>query len=294
MRKIWGKMTREQARARSERVLARIPFVPAPEPDLAAGETLPGNPENRRAKKGSRTTARARTAEPQKWGGMPEDEFKLFQHRVEIPWMLTRDSMELLGLNRDRYDRLKKNVEARGLLHVVGKVGAKYRLDGPTERGQLLAEELRLPFGNPGKGSVAHECIIFYTERSLNDYFERRQSGTPRMLRDGVSATMGNRQPDLTIISPAGHRIAMQACNQNAPAYEAVVLLELHQLALLDVSEADAVQAIMAVAVNKRHKAAIRKAVRNGNDGAMPPRLVLLDFDSMLEVNWDDVLESVH
>jgi hypothetical protein len=225
---------------------------------------------------------------------MPEPEFDLLRHRAELPWLLIRDSMGRLGLNRDRYDRLKRNIEARGLLHVVGKVGAKYRLDGPTERGKTLAEDLRLPIGSPGKGGVAHECILCYGERSLRDYFEQRQSGTPRMLRIGVSATMGNRQPDLTIIAASGHRFAMQACNRNDAAYEAAVLLELHQLAMLDSSQADALEVVVAVAVNKRHKAAIEKAVRDGNEGVMPSRVILLDFDSMLEVSWDDVFESVH
>jgi len=296
MRKIWGKVTRAQARSQSEGVLARIPFVPGPQLKRAPEETLLENMSGKasRGHKQHETDVEDDGEQTQQRGGLSQAEFELFRHRAATPWLLTRDSLSLLGLERNCYGRLRKNLEARGLLAMIGKVGAKYRLDGLTKRGMELAESLELRIGRPRKGNIVHEAIVRYCEQQLREYFECKQLGTPRMLRAGVSATTGNRQPDLTIIPTSGHRFVMQACNQNKAAYEASVLMELSKLALLDASQADAIDFVLAVTCHKKHKAAMEKAVRDTNGGVMPPRIVLLDFDSMLEANWDNVFESIH
>jgi hypothetical protein len=95
------------------------------------------------------------------------------------------------------------------------------------------------------------------------------------------------------MVLPGGGRIPIQACCGNQPAYEPEAMLRLHRLALLGPGDADKVDFVLAVCVNRRHKAAIERALQERNGGRMPDRVVLLDFDTVVDpkFDWASVLE---
>lgn len=142
-----------------------------------------------------------------------------------------------------------------------------------------------LKIGKTGKGSVVHESIIYYTEKSLKRYrpgfdFERV----------GVSSTLGV-QPDSLLLMPDGCRVPVQACYKNQPDYEAKRILDLHVLALLDRAEAKSVEFVLVIAVNKQHRGAIERAIKGQNKGKMPEKVILLDFDTVIAPGfaWEEV-----
>lgn len=143
-----------------------------------------------------------------------------------------------------------------------------------------------LKIGKPRKGSVPHEAIVYYTEKSLKRY--RPDFDFERV---GVSATLGGVQPDSLLIKPNGGRVPIQACHRNQPDYEAKRILELHGLALLDRADARSIEGVIAVAVNKQHRGAIERAIKGQNKGKMPEKVALLDFDLVVnpEFDWDEV-----
>ena len=144
-----------------------------------------------------------------------------------------------------------------------------------------------LPIAKPGKGSVVHESIVYYMQRSLSRY-----SAAFRFQRAGVSPTTGGVQPDLLLLLPSGGRIPIQACYGNQPAYEASALLQLHRLSQRGPGDADKVDFVLAVAASKHHKDAIERALKRENGGRMPGRVVLLDFDTVvLDFDWTTVFE---
>jgi hypothetical protein len=94
-------------------------------------------------------------------------------------------------------------------------------------------------------------------------------------------------RPDLLVITPDGGRVPIQACVRNQPAYEADALMKLHDLALLEPDDADKVDFVLAIAVNKHHKAAIERALKDKNNGKMPDKVILLDFDAIVKTGFD-------
>jgi len=265
--------SREEAREFSRAVLEAIPYVKGEEPAVAAGDA------------GQETGGGAPDAE----GGLHPRDRKVLARIAERPWERIEDRMDALGLDREVEGDVRTKLEARGLIGLVGNVGAKNRLFELTDRGRVVAEVEGLAISNTGKGSAAHEAIVQYAQRSLAGY-----SSGFRFQRAGVSSTTGGVQPDLLLLLPGGGRVPIQACCNNQPSYEAGALLRLHALALLGPGHADRVDAVLAVCVNRRHKAAIERALRKENGGRMPDRVVLLDFDTMVdpEFDWASVLES--
>jgi hypothetical protein len=69
--------------------------------------------------------------------------------------------------------------------------------------------------------------------------------------------------------------------------------MRLHRLAQLGAGAADRVDFVIAVAANKRHRAAVQRALEEKNGGRMPGRLVLTDFDMIVdpEFDWASVFE---
>jgi hypothetical protein len=196
--------------------------------------------------------------------------------------------MDGLGLDRETEGEARARLGSRGLIVFAGKAGAKHRLFELTARGRELAAAMGLAAAKTSKGSVCHEAIVQYTQRALG-----RHSAAFRFQRAGVSPTTGGVQPDLLLILPGGNRIPIQACCHNQPAYEAAALLKLHKLSQLGAGDADRVDFVLAVAVNKHHKDAIERALKRQNDGNLPGRLALLDFDSVIdpEFDWASVSE---
>jgi hypothetical protein len=265
--------SREEARERSRPVLEAIPFV-------KGGEASQG--EAARAEGGEAGQ------EAVQEGELRPREKRVFARICERPWELIDDRKDALGLDRESEGAARATLEARGLSGFAGIVGAKNRLFELTARGRAVAEAEGLAVSKTGKGGVAHEATVQYTERSLGKYSPRF-----RFQRAGVSPTTGGVQPDLLLVLPGGGRIPIQACCGNQPAYEADAMLRLHRLALLGPGDADKVDFVLAVCVNRRHKAAIERALQERNGGRMPDRVVLLDFDTVVDpaFDWASVFE---
>jgi len=270
--------TPKEARERSRLILEAIPYVKGGDATKEqSGVAQPGKAET----------------SPESGGGLQPRDYKVFARIGEWPELI-EDRMDALGLDRESEGDSRAKLESRGLIAFAGIVGAKHRLFELTARGRELrwttGETSAKPLGSwkLGKGSVVHEAIVYYTERSM-----ARHSSSIRFQRAGVSPTTGGVQPDLLAILPGGGRIPIQACFKNQPAYEAGVLLRLHKLALLGPGDADKVDFVLCVAVNKRHKAAIERALQERNGGRMPDRVVLLDFDTVVDpaFDWASVFE---
>jgi len=267
--------SREEARWRSRPALEAIPYVKRCEP--------PEPEENNggRAGKGEGLPTAA-------GGGLHPRELKVYARIAEQPWELIEDRMDALGFDREAEGEARAKLESRGLIAFAGKVGAKNRLFELTARGRELAATMGLTVAKTGKGSVAHEAIVYYTQRSLG-----RHSAAFHFQRAGVSPTTGGVQPDLLLILPSGGRAPIQACCNNQPAYEAAALLRLCKLSQLGPGDADKVDFVLAVAVNKHHKDAVERALKRQNNGNLPGRLALLDFDMVVnpEFDWVSVFE---
>jgi len=256
-------ISREEARRRSQGVLDGIPYV----------------------KRAPKKDGGARVSE----GGLPPEERGWFAAFVREPWLLTSDRMKASGLDRDAHDHIRAKFEARGCVAFDSKVGAKYKIYRPTPRGLKLGHSLGLAAGSPHKGSVAHECIVAYTQRSLDEYFRQKRGDAVSFARTGVSSSMNGVQPDSVGVRPAGSRFVLQACCHNAAGYEADALLKLHALTLVGPGHADAVELVLAVARNKTHRKAIEKAIKERNNGIVPDNVVVMDFDTALKADWGEV-----
>jgi hypothetical protein len=300
--------TREEARERSRPVLEAIPYVRNGE-QLGAGvdgclrgakgsrsETSHVVGGNERG--GARPDALGIVTAPEPGtgsdaqppeGGLYPRELRVFARICERPWELISDRADVLGLDRDGEGDARAKLETCGLTAFAGKVGAKNLLFAPTARGREFARARGLRVASTGKGGEGHAAIVEYTQRSLG-----RHSPAFRFQRSGVSPTTADVQPDLLLITPGGRsRIPIQACYHNQPDYEAEALLRLHRLALLGPGDANKVDFVLAVAGSKRHKDAIQRALERKNEGTMPGRIVLLDFDSVVdpEFDWAALLE---
>jgi len=65
------------------------------------------------------------------------------------------------------------------------------------------------------------------------------------------------------------------------------------QTCALPIWDADKVDFVLCVSVNRRHRAAIERALKERNGGRMPDRVVLLNFDAVVDptFDWASVLE---
>jgi len=145
--------------------------------------------------------------------GLQPRDMRVFDRIVKWPWELIEKRMDALGLDRDSEGGARKGLKARGLIAFAGTVGAKSSLFELTARGRAFAEEQRLVVAKSGKGSVVHESIVEYTQRSLGLH-----SSGFRFQRAGASATLGGVQPDLLLLTAGGSRVPIQACYRNQPA----------------------------------------------------------------------------
>jgi len=206
----------------------------------------------------------------------------VFSRIAERPWERIEDRMDALGLDRESEGDARAKSGARGLIAFAGTVGAKNRLFELTPRGRAFAEEKGLTIARLGKGSVVHEAIVEYVQRSLG-----RHSPSFRFQRTGAASTTVGVQPDLLLVMPGGGRVPIQACHRNQPGDEANALMKLHSLAQLGVGDANRVDFVIAIAASKRHRAAVQRALEEKNGGRMPERIVLLDFDTVIDAGFD-------
>jgi hypothetical protein len=267
--------SREDARARSKQVLEAIPYVARCEPPKLEAEA-----ENSRTGEGEGL--------PPAGGGLHPKELRVYSRIASQPWETIENRMDALGFDREAEGEARVKLESRGLIAFAGKVGAKHRLFELTARGREVARVIGLSVAKPGKGSTVHESIVYHVQRSLG-----RHSAAFRFQRAGVSATLAGVQPDLLLVLPSGGRIPIQACYANHPDYEAAALLRLHRLSQLGPGDADKVDFVMAIAANRHHKDALERALKRENGGSMPGRVVLLDFDEVVdpEFDWTSVFE---
>jgi hypothetical protein len=270
--------SREEARERSRPILEAIPYVkkceaPAAVQVGAADADKTAAPGRERAWP---------AGEPKAEDGLPAAEARVYARIAAQPWELLDDRKDALGLDREAEGQARARLDDRGLITFAGKVGAKRRLFELTARGRDFARSRGLAVFEQGKGSTAHGCIIRYAEISLG-----RHSPAFRFQRVGASSTLGGVQSDLLLLLPSGGRVPIQACYRNQPTYEADALLRLHRLALLEPGDADKVDFVLAVCANRRHKAALERALMARNGGRLPGRLVLLDFDAIVDPGFD-------
>lgn len=285
--------SREEAREWSRPILETIPYVRRSETPTAgpgaggAGATGAGA----NAEGAVNPTADGKGYGPAAAdGGLQPRERKVLARIAERPWELVLDRAEALGLDREGEGDARATLVVRGLIGFAGKVRAKNVLYELTARGRAVADAMGLTVAKTGgaAGGVVHMAIIEYMQRSLG-----RHSPGFRFLRAGISPTTAGVQPDLLLVTPGGSRIPIQACHRNQPQYEADALLKLQKLAMLGAGHADKVDFVLCVAVNKRHKAAIERALQERNGGRMPDRVVLLDFDTVVDpaFDWASVFE---
>jgi hypothetical protein len=196
--------------------------------------------------------------------------------------------MDALGLTREAEGEARSGLATRGLIQLAGVLGAKYRVFELTARGREVSRATGLKTAKPTTGSWLHEAVIQHIQRTLGARFPAF-----RFQRTGISPTTGGVQPDLLLITPGWNRVPVQACVGNQANYGATALLRLNALAQLGPEHADHVAGILAIAGSVRHRDAIERAMKRQNGGAMPSRLVLKDFDSVVapDSDWTAVFE---
>jgi hypothetical protein len=270
--------SREEARERSRPILEAIPYLKKCEA-RAAVQVGAADAEKVGAPGRERTGP---AGEPKAEDELPTTDSRVYARMAAQPWELIEGRMDAVGLDREAEGQARARLEARGLIVFAGKVGAKHRLFELTARGHEIERAKGLAVFAQGKGSVVHECIIRYVEKSLG-----RHSPAFRFQRVGVSSTLGGVQPDLLLLLPSGGRVPIQVAYQNTVAYEADALLRLHRLALLEPEDPNRVDFVLCVAVNRRHRAALERASMERNGGRLPGRVVLLDFDAVVDPGFD-------
>lgn len=261
--------SREEARERSRPVLEAIPYVKDSEPapvEAGVAQTDGG------------------VAAPQPEEGLQPREMKVFARICERPWELIEDRMDVLGLDRESEGDARDKLDLRGLIGFAGTVGARRRLFELTPRGRAFTEAQGMVVARVGgaAGGAVHQAIIEYTQRSLG-----RHSSGFRFIRAGASSTLAGVQADLLVVTTEGGRIPVQASYRNQPVDEAAALMKLHDLALLERTDPNKVDFVIAVCASKRHEAAIKRALEERNGGRMPGRLALLDFDTVIDAAFD-------
>jgi len=262
----------DEARNRSKAALDAIPYVKRRAPPLPAPWVL-----------NTAEQPQAQT-QPSPGNGLLPEEMRLLIQVAERPWELIETRMDSLGLDREAEGEIRSRLETKGLIESIGTAGARHRLFDLTARGREVCHKggIALPHSNTGKGKVAHQCIVEYTQRTLG-----RLSTRFPFQRAGVSFSTRGVQPDVLLITSSGGRVPIQAACHNQPAYEADALLKLHALTQLDPEHTDRVDFVLAVSVSKRHRDAIARALKRQNNGNLPERLVLLEFDSAVDPKFD-------
>jgi len=260
-------LSKEEARRRSAEVLEKIPFVEKVEQK---------EPE--------------RSAEPD---GLDPDssEYRTFAFVLRKPYAIAEDGIKETGLSGDKYRRNIKKLSARGLVGSSLKVGAKFQLTAATERGIELAKKLGLPLwrdGGRGQGTgIVHKAIAHYTRSSLKTFCE--DISFPRPV---PTPSLAGRVVDDVAVHPTGKRLVLQYCNKNNVGYETQALMDLHGLTMLEPEHPDAVEAVVAVAVNRGRARSIMQEVKQRNGGHVPVGIVVSDFDSVVknETDWPALL----
>lgn len=288
MHKIWKKVSREEAIARSKPILAIIPFVARP----------PSDSEQQTGVKDDNSPRAVPAAEPKqvcaackKLGlSLSRTQHKIMEDVCEDPAKEIRDRCERLGLARETECSERRGLMIFGLVRCIGSVGNRRLFFSPTkDKGEKWREAHGLPRWSEHGGPI-HTFIVTKSEKKLSlvrpgTKFARRRTGEP-----------GGVRPDSLALPPAatGRRIAFQVAVGHQPRGEAVNLLKLCGMwkGTEDQNPTGWIDLVVSIGLNKRVQNSIERAVRELNDGQVPSNLMFYNVEDVLNpsVDWSVLL----
>lgn len=227
------------------------------------------------------------------------DMHKVLVRICEHPCELIEERSDAVCIERAREGRAREKLLKLGLIELGDKVGAKWLLYGPTDKGKTWARSLGLEVPR-FKSGVGHEYMVRCVSDSLGGFFgEDIQFFAP-----GEGLVICGVQPDLLaglrrIDVKSGFRMAIEISSQNKAKYEARKALEMAGLGQIEL--------VVLVAKTKTHRHDIERMLgklageegRNGgavDDNARKDtthlqetrgRIIALDFETCVKSGYD-------
>jgi hypothetical protein len=228
----------------------------------------------------------------------------------EFPWELIDERCEALGLERAREYRARENLLKIGMIALGDRVGSKWQLYVPTDKGREWARAMGIKVPS-FKSGVGHERMVRTLRQRLEGAFPGIEFFPP-----GKSLGISGVQPDLLAgmgrpEGDSGFRMAIQIGSQNKADYEARKAVELSRIPQVDL--------VIIVARNKSHRRDIERKLRElldeggsageaagegvqkGSDSEKSEthlqkpreRIVTLDFETCIspDCNWRCIME---
>jgi len=187
------------------------------------------------------------------------DMHKVLTRMCELPCEVIDERCEAIGIERAREYRARKNLIKLGMIEHGDKVGSKWQLYVPTEKGIRWARSLGIKV--PAfKSGIGHEFMVQKVRRRLKDFFIDIEFFSP-----GESLGISGVQPDLLAglrrkDGDSSWRIAIQISSTNRAEYEVKRAVELSGIAQIDL--------VIIVARNKTTGRAIERKLREAEDRA--------------------------
>lgn len=188
------------------------------------------------------------------------DMHKVLARICESPWELIEERAEVLSIERAREYRARQNLEKLGMVEAADKVGAKWLLYLPTEKGRRWARSLGIKVPE-FKSGIGHEYMVRRVKASLERFFGKIEFFPP-----GESLGVAGVQPDLlaglrTRDGDSSFRMAVQISCANRAQYEVERAVEISGIAQIDL--------VVIVAKNKSHRRSIdRRLLEKGGRDA--------------------------
>ena len=289
MHKIWKKVSREEAIARSKPILATMPFVARPTSD---SEQQPDTIDDNLSGAVPPAKPKQVCMACQKLGvSLSRTQHKIMEAICENPDEEIRDRCERLGLPRETESLERRGLMTFALTEFIGSVGNRRLFFSPTKgKGEKWRQAHGLPRWS-GHGGPIHTFIVTKSEKKLSlarpgTKFVRRRTGEPAGVRpDSLALPAG----------ATGQRIALQAAVAHQPRGEAINLLKLCGVwkGSENQNPADWIDLVVSIALNKRVQNSIKRAVRELNNGQVPSNLVFYNAEDVLDpsVDWSILLE---
>lgn len=227
------------------------------------------------------------------------DMHKVLARICENPCELIEDRSDAVGIERAREGRAREKLLKVGMIELGDKVGAKWLLYRPTDKGKNWAQALGLEVPR-FKSGVGHEYMVRQVRDSLGGFFgEDIQFFAP-----GEGLVICGVQPDLLAglrrsDVKSGFRMAIEISSQNKAKYEARKALEMADLGQIDL--------VVLVAKTRTHRRDIERMLgklakeEGGNGGLLDDnarkrkthlqetrgRIVALDFETCASSDYD-------